>query len=111
MMLPSGLSIFSAASRPLNFAVDLWSLKNNCNHVGADLCVCPGPVDPPLRGRHTGLPLRWKTLLHLFLKDHKSAPHSSGRRDHACLERRFKNALPDFPFLKKWRVAANGSEV
>ncbi len=28
-----------------------------CNTVGADLCVCPGGVQPN-RGRHTGLPLR-----------------------------------------------------
>jgi len=31
--------------------------------VGADLCVCPGPVATPLRGRHTGLPLRCATFI------------------------------------------------
>ena len=30
--------------------------------VGADLCVCPGLAIAPLRGRHTGLPLRYPVL-------------------------------------------------
>jgi hypothetical protein len=36
--------------------------------VGADLRVCPGPEDPPIQGRHAGLPLRW---LRYFFKDHQ----------------------------------------
>jgi len=28
--------------------------------VGADLCVCPAAAQLPDRGRHTGLPLRYR---------------------------------------------------
>ncbi len=35
------------------------------------LCVCPLGGISVNPGRHTGLPLRWLTWLHLFFKDHK----------------------------------------
>jgi hypothetical protein len=62
---------FPAAERRLSLARRLWSLRINCNYVGADTQACPGAEDPPLRGRHAGLPLRWIAWLHLFLKDHQ----------------------------------------
>jgi hypothetical protein len=36
--------------------------------VGADLRVCPRAADMRIRGRHTGLPLRWTAWLHLFFR-------------------------------------------
>jgi Disulphide bond corrector protein DsbC len=48
------LTLALAQSQEKILSVNFSALRN----VGADLCVCPGFFIAPLRGRHTGLPLR-----------------------------------------------------